>query len=217
MPQGLTGRVEVWLTPLFHGPMYPAAAAALRLQPDDDLLDVACGSGSFLGSCARQVRFAAGVDASDLAVASTRKHLAARIADGTAEIVLGDAAHLPWPDGRFSAVTCLGSLDLMPEPVRVLCEMRRVLRPDGRAVFTMGSRFPDEQARQKYAAQAWCWTEEDLADALNTAGFANPLIRYHRWGGRSLRAGLVNWFSRTTAGTDEYRLVRTTPTRQPPT
>jgi cyclopropane fatty-acyl-phospholipid synthase-like methyltransferase len=28
--------------------MYPAAA--LRLRPDDDLLDVACGSGSFLAT-----------------------------------------------------------------------------------------------------------------------------------------------------------------------
>lgn len=156
-------------------------------------------------------------DVSDLAVSSARKHLSAQIADGTAEIVLGDAAHLPWPDGRFSAVTCLGSLDLMPEPERVLSEMRRVLRPDGRAVFTMGSRCPDEQARQKYAAQAWCWTEEHLAQALHEAGFAHPLIRYHRWGGRSVQAGLVNWVSRATAGTDEYRLVRTTPSGQPPT
>jgi hypothetical protein len=108
LPQGLTGRVGVWLTPFFHGPMYPAAAAALRLGPDDELLDVACGSGSFLAAHAPRVRFAAGVDASELAVTSARKHLAARIADGTAEIVLGDAAHLPWPDGMFSAVTCLG-------------------------------------------------------------------------------------------------------------
>ena len=215
VPRGLTGRVGVWFMPFFHGPMYPVAAAALRLQPDDDLLDVACGSGSFLATWAQRVRIAAGVDASDLAVSSARKHLAGRIADGTAEIVVGDAAHLPWPAGRFSAVTCLGSLDLMPEPERVLREMRRVLRPDGRAVFTMGSRFPDELARQMYAAQAWCWTEEQLADALHEAGFANPLIRYHRWGGRSVQAGLVNWFSRTTAGTDEYRLVRTTPAGQP--
>jgi SAM-dependent methyltransferase len=215
VPQGLSGRVGVWLTPFFHGPMYPAAAAALRLQPDDDLLDVACGSGSFLATCAPRVRFTAGVDASDLAVSSARRHLAARIADGTAEIVLGDAAHLPWPDGRFSAVTCLGSLDLMPEPERVLSEMRRVLRSDGRAVFTMGSRFPDERARQKYAAQAWCWTEQELAEALRKAGFAEPLIRYHRWGGRSIQADLVNRFSRTTAGTDEYRLVRTAPAGTP--
>ncbi len=217
VPQGLSGRVGVWLTPFFHGPMYPAAAAALRLGPDDELLDVACGSGSFLASCAPRVRFAAGVDASDLAVTSARRRLAARIADGSAEIVLGDAGHLPWPDGRFSAVTCLGSLDLMPQPERVLTEMRRVLRPDGRAVFTMGSRFPDEQARQKYAAQAWCWTEQQLADVVHEAGFAEPSIDYHRWGGRSVRAGLVNWFSRATAGTDEYRLVRTTPAEQPPT
>ncbi len=215
VPQGLSGRVGVWLTPFFHGPMYPAATAALQLGPDDELLDVACGSGSFLVAHARQVRFAAGVDASDVAVTSARRHLAARIADGTAGIVLGDAAHLPWPDGRFSAVTCLGGLDLMPEPERVLTEMRRVLRPDGRAVFTMGSRFSDEQARQKYAAQASCWTEQELAEALHKAGFAEPLIRYHHWGGRSIQADLVNRFSRTTAGTDEYRLVRTAPAGSP--
>jgi hypothetical protein len=51
-----------WLTPYLHGPMYPAATAVLQLQPDDDLLDVAFGSGSFLAVCARQVRFAAGLD-----------------------------------------------------------------------------------------------------------------------------------------------------------
>lgn len=217
VPQGLGGRLGVWLMPFFHGPMYPAAVAAMLLQPDDDLLDVACGSGSFLATCARQVRFAAGVDASAVAVSSARKHLAAQIANGTAEIVLGDAANLPWPDGRFSAVTCLGSLDLMPEPERVLREMRRVLRPDGRVVFTMGSRFHDERAQQKYAAQAWCWTEDKLADALHEAGFAEPAISYHSWGGRSVQAGLVNWFSRAIAGTDEYRLVRTTPVGTHPT
>ena len=96
-------------------------------------------------------------------------------------------------------------------------EMRRVLRPGGRVVFTMGSRFPDERAQQKYAAQAWCWTEDQLADALHEAGFAEPAIRHHRWGGRSVQAGLVNWFGRATAGTDEYRLVRTTPVGTHPT
>ena len=84
--------------------------------------------------------------------------------------------------------------------------MRRVPRPDSRAVSTMGSRFPDEKARQKYAAQAQCWTEEKLANAVPRSRIRQPLDQLPHWEGRSAQAGLVNWASKTTAGTDGYRL-----------
>jgi ubiquinone/menaquinone biosynthesis C-methylase UbiE len=44
MPGLIGSRVNAWM----HRPVYEMMADALDLQPDDDLLDVACGSGDFL-------------------------------------------------------------------------------------------------------------------------------------------------------------------------
>jgi ubiquinone/menaquinone biosynthesis C-methylase UbiE len=67
-----------------------------------------------------------------------RRRLAERIASGTAEIVLGDAAELPWADGRFSVVSSINTLKFVPDSEAALREIYRVLRPGGRAVLTMG-------------------------------------------------------------------------------
>jgi SAM-dependent methyltransferase len=50
------------------------------------------------------------------------------------EIVLGDGARMPFPDGRFSAVVCFTMLHHVPSPAlqdRLFAEACRVLRPGG--------------------------------------------------------------------------------------
>ena len=118
-------------------------AEALDLRPEDELLEVACGSGVFLARHAATRGYVAGLDLSDVQIDLARERLVGRIAAGTAEIVKGDAAELPWEDGRFSAVTCMALMESFPEPSRALAEMFRVLRPGGRAVLEMGRRVPE--------------------------------------------------------------------------
>ena len=84
----------------------------------------------------------AGLDLSDVQVDIARGRLAARIAAGSAEIVHGDAAALPWPDGTFTVVTCVGLFETFPDPEKVLAKMVRVLRPGGRVVLNIGERVP---------------------------------------------------------------------------
>jgi ubiquinone/menaquinone biosynthesis C-methylase UbiE len=47
-----------------------------------------------------------------------------------------DASHLPFGDEVFDSVTCLESLEFMPEPLAVLAEMVRVLAPGGTLLVT---------------------------------------------------------------------------------
>jgi ubiquinone/menaquinone biosynthesis C-methylase UbiE len=102
VPSGPLGWVSShWVMPRFHAQIYPVLARELKLRPEDDLLEVACGSGVFLADHAPQVRRVAGLDLSSIQVDRARRRLADRIAAGTAEIVHGDAAALPWPDGTF--------------------------------------------------------------------------------------------------------------------
>ncbi|MEV0369573.1 methyltransferase domain-containing protein [Streptomyces sp. NPDC050636] len=77
---------------------------------------------------------------------------ALRIADGTdadAELVEADAGALPFRDGAFDlACSAYGAIPFVADPVRVLREVRRVLRPGGRFVFSVTHpirwAFPDE-------------------------------------------------------------------------
>jgi SAM-dependent methyltransferase len=54
-----------------------------------------------------------------------------------ADLQLGDAARMPYPDGAFDLVLAATVLHEMPPEVRgtVLDEMKRVLRPDGRMLL----------------------------------------------------------------------------------
>jgi SAM-dependent methyltransferase len=44
---------------------------------------------------------------------------------------------LPMEDAEYDCVVCLELLEHLPEPVGLLEEIRRVLKPDGRAVFSV--------------------------------------------------------------------------------
>lgn len=134
VPSGPVGWVGARVLPFVAARLYAVATAELDLQPEDELLDVGCGAGMLLGDHATAQRFVAGIDASPIQVELARERLAERIAAGTAQIVLGDATALPWPDGRFSAVASVNCLKFLPDPDQALREMHRVLRPGGRMV-----------------------------------------------------------------------------------
>lgn len=133
------GRIGSWLNSRGGGPSYRAFAARLDLGPEDELLDVACGWGEFLVNHAAEASRIAGVDLAPAKVELARQRLADRIENGTAEVVVADAARLPWPDNTFTAVTCMDAFPFFPDPEAVLAEFLRVLRPGGRALVSFGA------------------------------------------------------------------------------
>ncbi len=191
-PSGPLGRAGARLMMVMLPPIYRAMAAELRLQPDDDLLDVGCGAASLLVEHASHVRYVAGLDASEIQVALARRRLADRLAAGSAQIVLGDAGRLPWDDGRFSVVTSLNTLKFVPDPEGALREMCRVLRPSGRVVVTMGEtkQAPWGAAGQSGTADAWGqwqWSDADAQRLMEAAGFADVAVSVLRGGFKLVR------------------------------
>lgn len=178
LPRGPIGWVGARVVPFVAPRLYEVMADALDLQPDDDLLDVGCGSAVLLDDRAAHVRYVAGLDASQIQVGMARRRLRERIAGGTAEIVLGDAAALPWRDGRFSAVTSLNCLKFVPDPDKALREMCRVLRPGGRVALGSGPSLMDPAKSGRIDALGMRqWSADDSRQMLAEAGFAELSVR----------------------------------------
>lgn len=100
-----------------------------------ELLDVACGDGSFLSVAIDRGVAASGTDLSPVAI-----EIAQRTVPGGAFRV-ADAEALPYDESSFDVVTCLGSLEHFPNPDMGAAEIARVLRPDGTAVIFLPNLF----------------------------------------------------------------------------
>ena len=193
VPSGPLGQVAArWVMPRLHSALYRVMGAAARLREEDVLLEVACGSGVFLAEQAEHVGRVAGLDLSDVQVDIARRRLAARIAAGTAEIVHGDAAALPWPDGTFTVVTCVGSFETFPDPEKVLGEMVRVLRPGGRVVLNIGERVPVGTQTHRMWGEYWVWAEDDVRRMIQNVGLVDVTIDYASSAAEGRARGLVD-------------------------
>ena len=205
-PGVMPGRIGSWINGYTDRPLRAAVARLLALQPDDDLLDVACGAGYFLTESASQVGHVTGIDLSGPKVELARRRLGARIAAGTAEVVEGDAGSLPWADGRFTAVACMDAFPFFPDPEGALAEMRRVLRPGGRAVIDVNPRIPEgteSHALRGVGGRFMAWNDADVRRMVEAAGFAEVEISHLRGSDN----GLFNAMSRRSFGTDEETIV----------
>ena len=207
VPGVLPGGIGSWINAYLDRPLHAAVAGALDLQPDDDLLDVACGAGYFLTESASHVGHVAGIDLSGPKVALARRRLANRIGAGTAEVVDGDAAALPWEDGRFTAVSCTDAFPFFPDPELALAEMCRVLGPGGRAVIDMNPRVPEGTESHLFrgpAGRFWEWNDADVRRMMEAAGFHDVAITHARVAGDNR---LGNRLVRLVFGVDEETIV----------
>jgi SAM-dependent methyltransferase len=105
-------------------------APALHLGGDQRVLDVSCGPGTFTSFFAGLLSgdgFVIGLDNSvPMMERAVRGNKYAR-----AVYMRGDPLSLPFNNHAFDVVSCV-ALHMMPEPIRVLHEMVRVLAPGGR-------------------------------------------------------------------------------------
>lgn len=101
------------------------------------VLDVACGTGQWLAATAALGALPAGVDISHKALEICRAALP------QAELHCGPAERLPFADGSFDMISCLGALEHFLDPVAALREMVRVAKPGARFILLVpNSEFP---------------------------------------------------------------------------
>jgi SAM-dependent methyltransferase len=116
-----------------------AMLATTRPQPGERVLELACGPGGPGLAAAGLVAPGGDVVLSDV-VAEMTAIAAARIEAlgiGNATVLELDLEHIDQPDGSYDVVLCREGLMLVPDPAGAASEIRRVLRPGGRAAVAV--------------------------------------------------------------------------------
>jgi SAM-dependent methyltransferase len=112
-----------------------AYALCAGLLPDGRTLDLGCGVGHSYQLLAPRQTVGVDIDPDALEGQERETHVA-------------DMRRLPFPDDDFDGVIAVQSIEHVPDPGRVLAEVRRVLRPGGTAVLVTPNRLtfarPDE-------------------------------------------------------------------------
>lgn len=125
-----------------------ATVRALELGPDDDVLDVATGTGDLAFACASRSRRAVGCDfAAEMIRCARRKAALTDAAGGAAgrsrraHFHVARAERLPYADDTFQGVTSAFAMrNVKPMLEDVLAECHRVLAPGGRVAILEFSR-----------------------------------------------------------------------------
>lgn len=128
------------------------------------VLDAATGTGRLAAALLADPRFTGRIVGLDVSTGMLQQAAAKLSRFGARSVLLHQrAAPLPFPGETFAVVSCLETLELLPDREAHLGEFRRVLQPGGILLLT---RNTGEWGRVGAAC-----TPERLADQLRAAGF----------------------------------------------
>jgi phosphatidylethanolamine/phosphatidyl-N-methylethanolamine N-methyltransferase len=122
---------------LIYGPtLHPGRVTALErmgIQPDDRILEVGVGTGINTSMYPRNCHIT-GVDLSSSMLEKARERVA-REGLRNVRLLEMDAQNLTFADGSFDIVYAPYLVSVVPDPVQVAREMRRVCKPGGKIII----------------------------------------------------------------------------------
>src|SRR5262249_13494696 len=130
-------------------------ADLLEVGPKDSVLEVGFGPGVVIQRLSNlaSAGHIAGADPSREMLEQARARNATAIQHGRVDLRRGSAENLPFDDNSFDKALAINSIQVWPDAVAGLREVRRVLRPGGRvalgfthALFGAAEQRPDGKA-----------------------------------------------------------------------
>ncbi len=105
-----------------------------------DILDLCCGSGSYLIPVLEHVKTAVGIDFSSTSLRGLTKNLD-EVSPSNLFLIQADALQIPLKDNSIDFVCSYCSLYSIPTVDSVISEVSRILRPGGQASLELGNLY----------------------------------------------------------------------------
>lgn len=109
---------------------------ALGLPSGARAIDIGCGAGSLSVALAQRGFDVRAIDSTPAMVTLTRQAVEEAGVAASVSVDTGDVHALDYPDDSFDLVVALGVLPWIDGPDSALCEMARIVKPDGYVVFS---------------------------------------------------------------------------------
>ena len=150
---------------------YEIVAAQLAPLPATaTVLDVGCGDGALSGFIhVRHHCKVVGIDTSQFALTLARVETTRRGYDCAFQLI--DSYVYPFSDQSFDAVVCSDVIEHVAEPLTLLREIKRLLKPGGRLVLTTPIRLTEHSPDPNHVQE---WFPEEFV-ALCEPMFGRPL------------------------------------------
>lgn len=180
---------EKYMLPGILGPWAKRGVKAANPQPEEHVLDVACGTGIGARLAAKSADSSGRVVGLDIDPAMLA---VARRAEASLEWHCASALDMPFRNATFDLCMCFQGLQFFPDRVAGFSEMRRVLKPAGRLVASVWA--PLEFNKGQHAIIAALERQNvDTSTAMKAFSFSDPEEIY----GTAERAGFRNIEVRT--------------------
>lgn len=155
------------------GDTFQLHALLALIDPNLAVGDLGCGTGQVSELLAPHVLKVIAVDGSTDMVQAARRRLKGAT---HVDVRRGDMEALPIEDGLLDAAILALVLHHVPEPVRALGEVHRVLKPGGRALIV--DMLPhDREEYQHQMGHVWLgFSEKTIRKHLEAAGFGRPVV-----------------------------------------
>jgi ubiquinone/menaquinone biosynthesis C-methylase UbiE len=164
-PRGLLGKLGGIIMARANRTIAARAIELLDIRSNDRVLEVGFGPGVGVQLLAGKVSSGrvAGVDISEEMVEQAMVRNADGVEAGQVELRRGSVESLPFANETFDKALAINSMQVWPDAVAGLREIRRVIKPGGRVAlgFTRHSGQP----------------KEGLTEVVTAAGFADAHVR----------------------------------------
>jgi ubiquinone/menaquinone biosynthesis C-methylase UbiE len=163
-PQGVLGRLGGIIMARMNADCGAWVVGLLEVGQNDSVLEVGFGPGVVIQRLSKLVAggHGAGIDQSLEMVEQARARNATAVHSGRVDLRHGSVESLPFDDDSFDKVVAINAMQVWPDPVARLQEMRRVMKRGGRIALGFTS----------YSGQP----NEGLPEKLTSAGFANAHV-----------------------------------------
>jgi ubiquinone/menaquinone biosynthesis C-methylase UbiE len=161
-PRGLLGRLGGIIMARTNDACGAWVTELLNVTPTDSVLEIGFGPGTAIRRLSALAAHVAGVDPSPEMLAQARVRNAVGVETGRVELRHGSVDDLPFADDTFEKAMAINSMQIWPDAVAGLREIRRVLKSGG----TIALGFNPNSGQRN----------EGLTEKLSAAGLTSPRV-----------------------------------------